>query len=77
MYIAVFSNIINMVGNVIGVFVFHAGVAGVAWPSLIVRTFLAAAVTVLCFRKGNVWTGVSGRWYFISVSGVGNGNSIS
>lgn len=49
MYISVLSNIINVVGNVIGVFVLHAGVAGVAWPSLIARTFSAAAITVLCF----------------------------
>lgn len=53
MYIAVVSNIINAAGNLIGVFVLHAGVAGVAWPSLIARTFSAVAVTVLCFRKGN------------------------
>lgn len=50
MYISVLSNIINVIGNVIGVFVLHAGVAGVAWPSLIARTFSAAAITVLCFR---------------------------
>lgn len=50
MYISVLSNIINVVGNVIGVFVLHAGVAGVAWPSLIARTFSAVAVTLLCFR---------------------------
>lgn len=53
MYISVISNIINVLGNVIGVFVLHAGVAGVAWPSLIARTFSAAAVTVLCFQKRN------------------------
>ncbi|WP_286081210.1 MATE family efflux transporter [Parablautia intestinalis] len=53
MYIAVVSNVINIVGNLIGVFVLHAGVAGVAYPSLIARTFSAAAVTVLCFRKRN------------------------
>ena len=53
MYIAVVSNVINVAGNVIGVFVLHAGVAGVAWPSLIARTFSAAAVTVFCFRQGN------------------------
>lgn len=47
------SNIINVAGNVIGVFVLHAGVAGVAWPSLIARTFCAVAITVLCFRKTN------------------------
>lgn len=53
MYIAVVSNMINVAGNLIGVFVLHAGVAGVAYPSLIARTFSAAVVTVLCFRKGN------------------------
>lgn len=53
MYIAVVSNVINVVGNLIGVFVLCAGVAGVAYPSLIARTFSAAAVTVLCFRKVN------------------------
>lgn len=50
MYIAVISNIINVAGNVIGVFVLHAGVAGVAWPSLIARTFSAVVITVLCFQ---------------------------
>ena len=44
-------NIINVIGNLIGVFVFHAGVAGVAYPSLIARTFSAIAITVLCFSK--------------------------
>lgn len=53
MYIAIFSNVINVVGNVIGVFVLHAGVAGVAVPSLIARTFSAVVVTVLSFRKRN------------------------
>lgn len=53
MYISVLSNIINVAGNMIGVFVLHAGVAGVAWPSLIARTFSAVAITVLCFRKKN------------------------
>lgn len=53
MYIAVVSNLINVVGNVVGVFVLHAGVAGVAWPSFLARMFSAVAVTVLCFRTGN------------------------
>lgn len=53
MYLSVLSNIINVIGNVIGVFVLHAGVAGVAWPSLIARVFSAVAITVLCFRKKN------------------------
>lgn len=42
---------INVLGNVIGVFVLNAGVAGVAWPSFLARTFSAAAITVLCFQK--------------------------
>ena len=53
MYIAVISNVINIAGNVIGVFVLRAGVAGVAWPSLMARTFSAVAVTALCFEKAN------------------------
>lgn len=53
MYISVAANIINVVGNVMGVFVFRAGVAGVAWPSLLARTFSAVTITVLCFRKKN------------------------
>ncbi len=53
MYIAVVSNVINVIGNLIGVFVLHAGVAGVAYPSLIARMLSAAVVTILCFRKEN------------------------
>ena len=39
MKISIVSNLINVAGNLIGVFVFRAGVAGVAYPSLIARTF--------------------------------------
>jgi putative MATE family efflux protein len=53
MYISILSNIINVVGNLIGVFLLKAGVAGVAYPSLIARTFSAVVITVLCFRKAN------------------------
>lgn len=52
MYLSVVSNIINIVGNMIGVFVLKAGVAGVAWPSLISRVFSAAAITAICFGRG-------------------------
>lgn len=45
------SNAINVVGNLIGVFVLHAGVAGVAWPTLIARVFSAVVITALCFGK--------------------------
>lgn len=51
MYISVLSNIINVIGNVIGVFILNAGVAGVAYPSLAARMFSAVVITGLCFRK--------------------------
>lgn len=51
MYISLVTNILNVIGNIIGVFVLHLGAAGVAYPSLITRLLSAAAVTVFCFRK--------------------------
>lgn len=51
MYISIISNLINVVGNIIGVFVLNAGVAGVAYPTLIARVFSAVAITILCFNK--------------------------
>ncbi len=63
MYLSVVSNIINVIGNLIGVFVLHAGVAGVAYPSLISRTFSAVAITFLCFQRKNGVT-YARRWIF-------------
>ncbi|MDO4341044.1 MAG: MATE family efflux transporter [Eubacteriales bacterium] len=63
MYLSVASNIINVIGNLVGVFVLHAGVAGVAWPSLIARTFSAVVITVLCFHKKNEVIYAS-KWIF-------------
>lgn len=51
MYISALMNIINIVGNAIGIFVFKAGVAGVAVPTLISRAFAAVLMTALLFRK--------------------------
>ncbi len=63
MYISVLANILNVLGNFVGVFVLHAGVAGVAYPSLVARVFSAAAITMLCFSAKNpVRYGV--RWIF-------------
>lgn len=63
MYISILSNGINVAGNLIGVFVLKAGVAGVAWPSLIARTFSAVAITALCFSRQNpVW--YEAKWIF-------------
>lgn len=50
MYLSILSNVINVAGNCVGVFVLKAGVAGVAYPSLIARSFSALCITVLCFR---------------------------
>ena len=63
MVLSVFSNLINVVGNLIGVFVLKAGVAGVAYPSLIARVFSAVVITVLCFQAKNPVT-YSKKWIF-------------
>lgn len=54
MYVSLASNIINVIGNYIGVFVLHAGVAGVAIPSLIARAFSAIVITKLCFQQNQM-----------------------
>ncbi|MCI5796009.1 MAG: MATE family efflux transporter [Ruminococcus sp.] len=53
MYISAVTNIINVVGNCVGVFWLHLGAAGVAYPSLISRVLSAVAVTVFCFGRKN------------------------
>ncbi len=50
MYISAVTNIMNVIGNIIGVFVLHLGAAGVAYPSLITRILSAGAVTIYCFN---------------------------
>lgn len=54
MRLSVMSNVINVVGNAIGVFVLRQGVAGVAYPSLIARSFSAVAIVFLCFHRENI-----------------------
>ncbi len=63
MYISILSNVINMAGNCIGVFLLHMGVAGVAWPSLLARLCSAAAVTYICFQD-RYEIRFCGRWIF-------------
>lgn len=62
MNISLAANGINIAGNAVGVFVLHAGVAGVAYPSLIARTFSAVIVLFLCFRKKRFPHGVRLAW---------------
>ena len=53
MNISIAMNAMNVIGNAIGIFALHAGVVGVAVPSLISRIFAAAVMLVLSFRKKN------------------------
>lgn len=54
MYVSFAMNGINVVGNAIGVFGLHAGVAGVAYPSLISRIFAAVVMLILTANKKNL-----------------------
>lgn len=54
MYISIIMNVINLIGNAIGIFILHAGVAGVAYPSLISRVFGAIVMLYLCYDKRNI-----------------------
>lgn len=53
MNVSLVMNGVNVVGNAIGIFVLHGGVAGVAWPSTISRWLAAVIMTALCFSKAN------------------------
>lgn len=53
MYISLLMNIINIVGNYIGVIILQAGVAGVAFPTLISRIVAAIIMLVLSFNHEN------------------------
>ncbi|MCM1480664.1 MAG: MATE family efflux transporter, partial [Muribaculaceae bacterium] len=54
MYVSFAMNGINVIGNAVGIFILHAGVAGVAYPSLISRVFAAVVMLVLTSNKNNV-----------------------
>ena len=51
MKVSLVTNIINVIGNAIGIFVLHAGAAGVAWPTTISWYVAAIIMTALCFKK--------------------------
>jgi putative MATE family efflux protein len=53
MYVSIITNLINVVGNYIGVFILKAGVAGVAWPTFISYLFSAIIISYLCSKKEN------------------------
>ena len=51
MWVSLAANLINVIGNAIGIFVFHAGAAGVAWPTTISWYVAAIAMTALCLKN--------------------------
>ena len=53
MNVSIAANVINVIGNCVGVFALNMGAAGVAWPSLISRVLSAVLVTTYCFQKQN------------------------
>lgn len=53
MYVSILMNIVNVAGNAVGIFVLHAGVLGVAVPTLLSRMAAALAMTILAFQKEN------------------------
>ena len=53
MIVSAVMNLVNVVGNAIGVFVLHAGAAGVAWPTTISWWIAAVIMTALCLNPKN------------------------
>ena len=53
MYLAILMNLVNITGDFIGVEVLRAGVAGVAFPTLISRGLEALIMTILAFNEKN------------------------
>ena len=44
-------NVINVAGNAVGIFIFHAGVAGVAVPTLLSRVVAAIIMLILSMQS--------------------------
>ena len=53
MYVSLVMNVVNIVGDFVGVSVLHAGVLGVAVPTLVARGLAALAMSALAFRAKN------------------------
>jgi putative MATE family efflux protein len=53
MIVSIIMNLINLVGNAIGIFVLHAGVTGVATASIIARAVAAVIMLYLSFNRKN------------------------
>ena len=57
MWVSLIANLINIIGNAIGIFVLQAGAAGVAWPTTISWYVAALIMTWLCVggRMADQW----------------------
>ena len=53
MLISIAMNLLNVAGNAVGVFILHAGAAGVAWPTTLSWYFAAFVMTAFCLGKDN------------------------
>lgn len=53
MFVSIAMNLLNVAGNAVGVFVLHAGAAGVAWPTTLSWYFAAFVMTAFCLREEN------------------------
>ena len=53
MFVSAGMNLINVIGNAIGVFALKAGAAGVAWPTTVSWIFAAVVMTALCLDRSN------------------------
>jgi putative MATE family efflux protein len=53
MIVSIIMNVINVAGNAIGIFVFHAGVTGIATAALTARGIAALIMMYLSFNKNN------------------------
>ena len=53
MYVSALMNVLNIAGDLTGVFLLRAGVLGVAVPTLISRAVAAVLLSALAFRPGN------------------------
>lgn len=50
MIVSTAMNLLNVIGNAIGIFALHAGAAGVAWPTTISWYFAAVVMVILCMN---------------------------
>jgi len=63
MKISLMMNLLNVMGNAVGIFILRAGAAGAAWPTVLSWFLAAAVMTRLCFDRKNV-AYIRPKWIF-------------